>query len=344
MRNWMFRPVVIFGVLGLSLVLAIGCASAPTATDPQEFYKGKTFTLVSSSKAGGLSDLLLRAIAPYLGKETGGVAKVEMIASDAADNYVFEEAPRDGLIIAYDNTNAMLSNDLLKSPGVRYETEKFNFLADVNPTSQLLQVSPKVSYRTVEALRQAKGLKAGASSARGSMAVGGAVMMEILGLDGTVVTGYDGQKAVLMAVGRGEADFLVGTDGGAQQNEADGLLINLFAVTNERSPALPDLPTMFELGVKVPKELEGPLTYIGANGTSSFVSPGVPQDRVAYLRKVFLKISEIKEFQQEIEKITGMWRAFIPGKDLQDRMVTMKADKGLASQLDTIFAKYKAVK
>lgn len=344
MGSWMLRPVALLGVLGLSLGLVAGCIKASESVAPEEFYRGKTVVLVSSSNTGGTVDLFTRAIAPYLAKEMGATTRVENMGSDETQNYIFEDAPRDGLMLVFDNTGAVLSNDLLKAPGVKYETEKFNFLADVNPTNAIFQVSPKLAARTIDALRQAKGLKAGGTSARGSLAVNSAVATELLGLDAKVVTGYDGKKAATMALARGEVDFFVGTDASAQKDESDGYIVNLFALASQRSLLIPNVPTIFELGWKVPKELEGPFGYLGLGGTSAILPPGVSQDRVDYLRKMFQKLGDDKELLKEREKIaSGPPSAFILGKELQDRMIKMKGDKALAKQLEDIFTRHKAV-
>jgi hypothetical protein len=45
-----------------------------------------------------------------------------------------------------------------------------------------------------------------------------------------------------------------------------------------------------------------------------------------------------------MEKLTGQSMGFVPGKEVQQTMAEIKADKEVATKLDTIFKKYTAVR
>lgn len=342
MGSWLTKSTTAIGIAILGLGLVMACSQAPKAQTPEEFYRGKTFIWVSSEPGSG-GDLLARAIAPYLGKEIGATVKMETMGTDEGVNYVFNDAPRDGLTLVAKSTGAVISNDILKAPGTLYQSDRFNYVADINPSRRVLSVSVKFPNRSLDGLRQAKGLKVGGTSAKGSIATGAVVMMEVLGLDGKVVTGYKGTKDLTLAVGRGEIDVKVSSDVSALRDEADGYQVNLFIVNKDRSPAIPNVPTMADLGVKVPKELESAVDFILASGQAAALPPGVPQERVEYLRKVFDKLSTNNDLQKEMETVVGAPNPFSSGKELQDTITSMKASKGLADQIDAIFEKRKAV-
>ncbi|MBI2953119.1 MAG: hypothetical protein HYY30_02305 [Chloroflexi bacterium] len=344
METWNTRPIALIGVLSLALGLMVACAQTSQTSGPEEFYRGKTMTWIvasGTSGGGGEADTLARTITPYLAKETGTTIKVENMDGDGGMNFAYNDAKRDGLTLAIKNGDAVISNDILKAPGVLYEADKFNFLADVNPNIKTLQVSPKLPYRTLEALRQAKGLKAGGTTAKGSLATSAAMGFELLGLDGKVITGFKGKQDLVLALARGEVDFIVSSDSLADKQETDGLIVNVIAISKERSPILPKVPTMFELGVKVSKEIEGPYNYIAAGGFTAFLPPEVPKERVEYLRKIFQKLSDDKELQKAMGTAMGSSRPFVPGKDVQETMASIKANTALVSQLDSILEKYK---
>lgn len=339
------RLVVPIVILALSIGSLLACTQAQKAVGPEEFYRGKTITwVVSAGQAGGdETDLLARSIAPYLAKETGATIRVENVASDEGVNYVYGEAKRDGLTMVHKSMGAVVSNDILKAPGVLYESEKFNFVADVYPAGKVFQMSPKIPYKTLEDLRKAKGLKAGGTTAKGSLAISSAVMLQILGLDGKVITGFKAKKDMVLAVARGELDFFVSSDTGSQRDEDEGNAVNLLVATKERSILIPKVPTMYELGVKVEKDMEAALAFILAAGSAVALPPEVPAERVEYMRKAFQKLSDNKELQAEMEKLQGASRPFMPGKDLQQDIATVKTNTALADQLDAILAKYTAV-
>lgn len=311
----------------------------------QDFYRGKTITWIVSSEPGGGTDINTRIVAPYLAKETGAAVKVEDMGSDEGVNYVYNQAKRDGLTLVINSLGAIIGNDILKAPGAIYETDKLSFLGDIYPSgNKVLQTSPKASYKTLEALRQAKGLKAGATSAKGTFATTTAVTFELLGLDGKVVTGFKGGAGLRLALTQGEVDFIAFSDDTAQKEEADGSAVNVLILGNEKSLTVPNVPTISELGVKIPKELEAAHQFIISAGYAAALPPEVPQDRIEYLREVFQKLGSNIEVQKELQNANqGPQRPFMSGKALQEKIATIKANKGLAEQLDAIFAKYMAV-
>ncbi len=344
MRSRMTKLVTIIGVLSLGLGLAAGCAPTPGGEKPEQFYQGKTITwIVASGRAGDSTDLIVRILAPHLEKATGATVKVENMGTEAGRNYAYAEAKPDGLTLMTTATSALILNDVLQAPGVLYDIATYNYIADVLPDMRVFNVSPKSPYRTIDDLRQAKGLIAAGTSAKGSGAVTSAFSFEILGLDGKVVTGY-GKKDASLALARGEVDIECGSDVSAGKYISSGNGIPLFVLAGKRSPIVPNVPTLGELGVKIPKELEAPYEMLQTSGKAVAVTPGSPEDRVEYLRKIFKKLGETAEVQADVKAWAKVWRDFVPGKELQDVMTRMKANKALGSQLDAILTKYKAVK
>ncbi len=137
---------------------------------------------------------------------------------------------------------------------------------------------------------------------------------------------------------------MVPTDNSAMRDEKDGYVVNLFAVSQKRSAGAPQAPALSELGVAIPKEMAAAHKFISASGTAMILPPGVPAERVEYLRKVFQTLSNNEELQKGLEKLTGARKAFASGQELQEEMAEIKADKELANKLDAIFKKYTAVR
>ena len=324
------------------LIMSSGVVSGAEA--PADFFRGKAILWISTGDAGAPGDLTTRTIAPFLAKAIGAKVKVENKKTDEGVNYLYNQGSKDGLTLCTKTSDAIIGNEILKAPGVQYETDKFNFVSDVYPAIKMFQISPKLPYKTLDALRKAKGLKAGATSAKGSLAVSSAVMLELLGLDGKVIAGFNGKKAVTLAIARGEIDFMIGTDNMAMRDEKDGYVVNLFAVGDRRSVAVPHAPALSELGVKVSKEMAAVHKFVISGGTAVALPPGVPRERVEYLRKEFQALSNNKELQKELERLTGDRRSFVSGQELQEEMAEIKADKELANKLDAIFKKYTAVR
>lgn len=344
MGRWKLGLVTIIGVATLSLGLAQAGTSNPGEQEAKQFYKGKTISWVVASRAGGATDLMTRIIARHLARETGAKVRIENRGSNAGMNWVYTKGSKDGLTLLCKSKPALLNNDLMKAPGVRYVAEKYLYISDIGPGANVFFVSAKSKYKTLDALRQAKGLKAGASSAKGALATNPAVAFKILGLDGKVITGYKGSKGVTRAVLTGEVDIIVIRGSALAAQVESGEFAALFSVANSRSKALPDVPTLAELGVKVPKELQDAHSTMARGGTAVAMPPGVPRNRVDYLRGIFVKMGQNKALQAEITRMAGVFVDFIPGKELQDYMTKMKANKKLGIQLDSILAQYTAVR
>lgn len=323
--------------------LMIGNMNPARAETAEEFYRGKMLTIVTN-EPGGPPDLMSRTVAPFLGKEIGARVKVENRKTDEVMNYVYAQGARGSLILGIMTNDSVIGNDILRAPGVQYETDKLNFVADLYPAARLFQLSPKLPYKTLDALRKAKGLRGGGTSAKGAIAVSTAVMFELLGLDGKIVTGFEGKKALTLAMARGEIDCMSTSDSTAVRDEKDGYVINFMATGYKRSTVVPHVPTIAELGVKIPKEMAAVHGFAIAGGTTVALPPGVPPERVEYLRKAFQNLNNIKDLQNGMAKLTNNWTPFVPGQDLQQEMIAMKADKEAAAKLDAIFKKYTALR
>ncbi len=339
------RQRVIIGFLVIFLMLTlVGRHDAEGAETPEEFYRGKTLIWVYAGDVGSPGDLMIRTIAPFLTKEIGAKVKIEDRKTDEGINYIYHKGTRDGLTLGTKTTDAMIGNEILKAPGVQYETDKFNFIADISPAGKVFQLSPKSPYRTLDALRKAKGLKAGGTSAKGSLAMSSAVMFEVLGLDGKVITGFKGKKDLVLSLARGEVDCLVSGDDSALKDEQDGYVVPFMTTGNKRSALLPHVPALPEFGVKVAKEMEAAFKFVTFAGMAVAMPPGVAPERVEYLRKVFQHLNNDKELQRALEKLTGARKPFATGRELQEDMAGIKADKELAMKIDAVFKKYTAVR
>jgi len=346
MKKRIVRTVMLAGFCLCILGLAESHAGTPAVDKTARFYKGKTITWVVSAEPGGPTDVIARILVPHVGRETGTKVLVKNMTGGSmeGDNWVFNEAKRDGLTLLTEVTGALLLNDMLRSPGVQYITEKFLFLSGVVPELCVAAVSPKASYKTLDAVRKAKGIKLGASSAKGYIAVSGAVTSAILGLDAKVITGYKGMKSVLLAVAQGEMDMIIASEPDIILAGKNGDVVPIFVVSEERSTLMPNLPTMKELGVTVPKELNDAYKAIARNTRAVALPPDVPAERVTYLRAVLSKLNSSNEVQDDMSRYNGVRRPFVPGDKLQEEINGLKANKALAAQMEGIMKKYSAAR
>lgn len=326
--------------------MVLFCFASPTSgqESAEQFYKGKTIRWIYSSAPGSGGDLQARLLVSFLAKETGATIKYENMGSDEGVNWVYNKGSKDGLTMVGKSTTALIANDLQKAPGVHYEADKYLCIADTNRTAVVVVVSPQSKYRTLNDLRRAKGLKAGATSAKGALAVAPAVVFEALGLDGKIITGYKSGAEISLSVMRGEVDILAIEGTSIAKEVQGGNLLPLFALPDEGSEVFKNIPSLRGFGANVPKTLENALDFVGAGGGAVAMPPGVPQDRIDYMRKVFEKLNKNEELRAKLANLRGSEINFIPGKQLQEYILRLKHDRTLGTTLEALLSKYTAVR
>jgi tripartite-type tricarboxylate transporter receptor subunit TctC len=311
---------------------------------PEQFYRGKTLTWISSTAPGQGGDMMTRVMVPYLAKETGAVIRYENMGTEEGVNWVYTRGPKDGLTMVSKNSNAVIANDILKAPGVRYESEKYLYITDLDPGAFVLAVSPKSKYRTLDDFRRVKALKGGGTSLKGALATAAAVTLELLEVDGKVVTGYKGSPDVWTAVMRSEIDFVVIRGSSITNEVKNGDLLPLFALPDEGSEVFKKIPSIRAFGVNVPKQLEDARDFVGSAGTIVAMPPGVPQDRVDYMRNVFQRLDNNEELRPALTKLRGVETDFVNGRKVQDYVSRLKSNKALSVQLEALLTKYAAIR
>ena len=143
---------LIFGALALSLA-SFDCASV--RADPiEDFYKGKTVTIVTSTGPGGAYDLAARTIGRYLPKYLPGapsfvVKNMPGAGHVLATNYMYNQAPKDGTWIAIVN-NAIPMVQALDGKGVRFDARKIKWIGSLGISNLLSVAWAKSGVKTMD--------------------------------------------------------------------------------------------------------------------------------------------------------------------------------------------------
>jgi tripartite-type tricarboxylate transporter receptor subunit TctC len=324
----------------LTVCLIAGAIRESKAESPEAFYKGKTITWIVSSGAGSATDLLSRIAANFLVKEIGVKVKVENMGRNKGLNYAFTRSKGDGLTLASKSATPLLMNDLTNAPGIKYKCTEFNYIANMAKSSVFLFVKAGSPYTSIEALRKAKGFKAGGTSARGNMVAAASFVFEVLGVDGKVIPGYKNVPALFLALGQDEVNSIVIQLAPGLKRVQAGSITPLFIVGKEKSSELPDIQTLEEFGISVPEKWDAVRSLVSISGQAVVTTPGVPADRVQFLRKTFSKIGENKALQEEMEKVVRYWTPFEPGEKMQANVAKMMSNTALGEQLEKLVEKY----
>lgn len=225
------------------------------ATAHAQEFPPKQMTLVAGFPPGGGTDIVARLFAQKLGPALGSAIVVENrpgAAGTIGTGVVVRAAPT-GQTVLFTPSNLAMTAAL-------YRTLPFDVRKDLAPVTLIakapfvLTVHPSLPVKTVKDLLALAKLRPGALD-YGSSGAGSPphFAMELLkartGLDITHVP-YKGAGQILTALLAGEvqASFLIPPV--ALQYMHGGKMRGLAVTTRERSPALPELPTLRETGVR----------------------------------------------------------------------------------------------
>lgn len=277
--------------LGLS-GLAAGPAAAETAA---EFYKGKVVKLVVGYGPGGGFDTYARLLAPHLEQRLGATVVVENRPGGGGMVAISQLAAGkgDSLTIVLANLEAAALGQLLDSPGIRFDVTELGMVARVAAEPKVALLSAESPFASLDDLRAAdRAIKWGGGGKTDGIADSAAIFSEALGLNSQIIIGYKGSKETSLAAIRGEVDGLFISAGTARKLTAKGQLTALAVMDRERSPVVPDVPTIFELAELSPEQAWwiDVRAGIGALGRTLIAAPGIPGDHLAYLREAAVAV------------------------------------------------------
>jgi len=284
-------------------------APAKTVSFPE---KGKTITIIVPVAAGGGSDVSTRVLVPALQKALGGT-NIEVVNKAGANQQVghteFVKAKPDGYTIAMTNLPTTFTNYLDPDKKAIYDRSSFVPIAAPVLDPGIVVVKNDAPYKTMKDLIDA------AKAKPGSISIGATGIMTAPHLMMLRVEQLTGAKFNIVQFDKGAADATNALLGGHIEGQA-GFIGDLFTqvksgnfralavMDSNRSPFLPDIPTMKELGFDV--------VYYTARGYS--VQKGTPQEIVDTLEAAFKAASsdpDVKKRQDEM----GLTQKYLGSKE-----------------------------
>ena len=218
-------------------------------------YPNKPVRMVVGFAAGGISDVLGRAIAIPLSKQLGQQVIVENkpgAGTTIAGDFVAKSAPDGYNIWLQDITTHAINNTLY--PKLPYDSTKdFSFVAMVASTPLMLVVHPSTQAASVRELIQLLKANPGklsyGSSGNGTIVhLSGEMLKAAAGVEVLHVP-YKGSNPATQAILGGEVTFVFSTMPPAISNSRAGKLRALAVTTPKRVAAAPEVPTMIEAGL-----------------------------------------------------------------------------------------------
>ena len=238
-----------------ALALLAATTSLPAAGQPSLPYPTKAIRLVVPYPPGGSADVLARALGERLGASLGQTVVVENKpgAGTAIGARLVAQSPADGYTLMIGTVSSHAMNPALTS-NIGYDPiQDFTAVAPLATIPFVLLTNPKVpaaSFKEVVALaRQSPGKLNFSSAGNGtSNHLAGEMLKAAAGLR-IVHIPYRGSAPALQALLGGEVDLMFDLVATAVPHVKSGRARALVITAETRSPLLPDVSTVAELGM-----------------------------------------------------------------------------------------------
>jgi tripartite-type tricarboxylate transporter receptor subunit TctC len=274
---------------------ALAVFSTPLhAQAPDDFYKGRNVTLVVGYSAGGGFDLYARGFAKHVRNHIPGATGVVVqnmpgAGSLTATNYIANVAPKDGSVFALARAPVM---ELLGTPSSAFDPLKLTWIGNGATDLTVCGVMNNPNVRTMSDAQNIPftlaGLGPGSDEDMFTK-----VLNALFNTKARLVNGHPAGAEAMLAVERGEVDGRCGWSYSSLMSaKPDWIAANrvkfLVALTVERSPKLPDTPSIMELAT-TDRQRQILNLVVGSQvmGRPFFAPPGLPADRTKALRLAF---------------------------------------------------------
>ncbi|HEY7088236.1 MAG TPA: tripartite tricarboxylate transporter substrate-binding protein [Tepidisphaeraceae bacterium] len=327
------KVVWLIATVGLAL-----CAGVVSGSAAQNFYAGKTLSIVVPYGPGGGYDTWARLIAPYMQKYLGaGQVKIENQPGGGGlvgTNAVYGAAP-DGLTIGITNAAGDVFSEIADAPGVAFRTSKLSWIGRPDNDPHIIAVQPNGPYKSFDDIVAKKGGKRAVqclATGKGSSDYNSSVIvMNAFGVPFQMVAAFNGshqEKATFLA---GDGDTLAVSASDILQLGTDKARVVLLNATQPFAK-LPGVPTVAQEAEKhqLPANTTDALKVM-ANvmdmGHAFFAAPGLPADRLQQLRSAFAKAFQDNEFLSKAER-GGLYPGYESPAKLEQAIQMAFAHKG----------------
>ena len=285
-----FRRLLLFMIIG-----ALGLASPTWSEAADDFYRGKTITLVVSAGAGGGYGLFSQLLAQHMPKHIPGRPKFVLQYMGAsgglvAANHVYNVSPKDGTAIGMLRSTVPLAQ-LLRPSGIKYDAGKLTWIGRMTAEIATLGVWHEAPAKSLTEAKD-KEIVIGAGGKSGSLYIHPMIVKKLTGARFKIVSGYRGTNDVMIAIERGEAHGMAAdwqiwnTKWGHHLQEQK--IVHFFQTGVERLKDLPNLPTLIDLAnTDDERTIMRLLSSPAEIGKAISGPPGIPADRVEMLRRAF---------------------------------------------------------
>jgi tripartite-type tricarboxylate transporter receptor subunit TctC len=294
-------------VLSVLAVLVLSLTSSVVWAD--DFYRGKTISLIIGSNTSGGYDTYGRLLARHMGKHIAGHPAIVVQNMPGAGglrsaNHIYNVAAKDGTVIGIFD-QAVFLDQLLGAATLRGDAAKFNWIGRMMGNSAVLFAWHTAKVKSIaDAFTQELIVAAPGSSSR----LNWTALNALAGTKLKLLTGYEGPASAKIAMERGEVEAMSLPWAVLQAENPEWLRdkkVNLLLQTGlEKNRTLPDLPRMVDLPKSDDDRKVLEIFALSSVVGRSFVAPpSVPKERVDELRTAFMAAVKDADFLADIAKL-----------------------------------------
>lgn len=332
------------------LVAIVMLASAPGRASADDFYSGKTISIIVDG--GGAYEAYARMLAQYLAKYIPGhptfvVQEMPGAGGVRAANYLYRIAPRDGTVIAGLH-GAVLTSALLNPGTATFDASQFSWIGNVTHDTFVGYVWHTSPVQSLEEARTRQ-LVLGGTSLGGNGIDMAILARDLFGLKVKIVSGYKTSAETKIALERGEID---GTFANlwSSLKQTDWLSKDLVHVIvqhgSRKNPEIPDAPLFRDLArTEAERQMIEILDIREEIARPYLAPPGLPADRLDLLRRAFDATMADSEFRADMQAQRLEFDGPMSGRDLAaaaDRVA--KTPAAVIERLVALFNNYRVTR
>jgi tripartite-type tricarboxylate transporter receptor subunit TctC len=304
----------------LALGITAGFASTAAGQSDDRFYEGRQVKLVVGAALSGSFGIRARLVSRFMGHHLPGnpefvLQSISGASGVGAASYVYA-APKDGSIIGTFNS-ALPFYQAMGQPGLHFRSDELSWIGSLGRVVSVIIVWHDLGVMSIEDAKT-RDIIVGATGVRGTTATYPALLNNMFGTRFKVITGYDNNANIYVALERGEVQGVGGAYWSSYKAAKpdwirDGKVVPLLQMNTKKDPDLPQVPLVTELATT--DEQREVLDFILANTAYEYpfaAPPGLAPQRLATLRRAFdgtvrdpAFLAQAERQLVEVEPLTG---------------------------------------
>ena len=306
------RLAMLMTRVAVAMILA-SCGTAGALAQSDDFYKGKTFTIVVGSTPGGSFNANARGVSRYIGNYIPGnptvvVQNMPGAGSLTAVRHLEGGGAKDGTVMTV-FLPGIITQSIVEPEKIQLDMSKYTWIGVVSPDyfRVCYGFGPNgvKSWSDLMSRSKERPFIMGTTGTGASNYINGTSLRDVFGAQVKIIMGFPGATEIRLAVERGELDgdcsgFASIAPDWIQNNKA-----NVFIrLSEQRAPGIPDSAVYVGDYAKTDQQRQLLQFLYGADelGRPFIMSRLVPAERVAIIRKAFSDTRKDKAFIAEMEK------------------------------------------